>query len=223
MDFKKAFTLVEILLTLAIVGSVAILAVTNVTNSSDEATRIAKLRSTYSLLNAAYNKALAENGENRYYFEKSILNYLKLSKACYYMTETQYDGCFKKEAQKGKAINLPPISENDDGLNSAIRTDKAILANGASVADAGGMIYVDVDGPNKGNNTFGDDIFGFNFSIDGGFIPLGINAKFSTTSEGCPYYGDLCTAWALKMGNTDYLKCPGDLAWNNPAKVKCPK
>lgn len=215
MNFKKAFTLVEILLTLAIVGSVAILAVTNVTNSSDEATRIAKLRSTYSLLNAAYNKALAENNAS---LPLGVASYLKTSKICRWDGDDwidDVDECFDTSAKSAYG------EEIDDRMAGGTI---AVLSNGVSVwLNYIDQAYIDVDGPNKGNNVIGEDIFHFSFSD--GFEPLGYGETFSTKAEDyrCPYNGDNCTAWALKMGNTDYLKCPGDLAWNDPAKVKCPK
>ena len=225
---NKAFTLVEIVLAMAIIGVVAVLTITNATKDSDEATKVAQLRSTYNILNTALSKAIEENGPmgggNNWFGTTShhkIFDYLKLSKACFYMTETESDGCFKEEAQKGNHTTFVDGSS----INSAIRADKAILSNGASIyitlgSNYGADVLVDVNGPNKGNNRYGDDIFGF--YIDQNEIsPLGMNAPFSTTTDGCPYYGDVCTAWVIKMGNMEYFKCPEKLSWTEVGKSTC--
>ena len=90
------------------------------------------------------------------------------------------------------------------------------------------VIFVDVDGPNKGAGKLGDDVFAFlvnSQDVRDGLEPMGNNVQFSTTSgtyPPCPYNGEYCTAWALYKGNQDYFKCPDKLSWTDPEKSHCP-
>lgn len=60
--FKKAFTLAEILIVMAIIGTVAVATIPNLVDSYQEDKDVAKLRSVYHDLEVAYAKAVAEYG-----------------------------------------------------------------------------------------------------------------------------------------------------------------
>ena len=87
-----------------------------------------------------------------------------------------------------------------------------------------GAVYVDIDGPNKGKNTIGYDMFDFSIT-DQGIFPS--NTQYNIEDyrgEDGPcgnvahdYY---CTAWVIINGNMDYLKCYDELTWNGKTSCK---
>ena len=69
-------------------------------------------------------------------------------------------------------------------------------------------MYVDIDGPNKGKNTWGIDMFHFVITSDGVY-PHGGGTFW--TDEGtynikkyCFYYG-YCAEWVIRNSNMDYI------------------
>ena len=75
-----------------------------------------------------------------------------------------------------------------------------------------GNIYVDVNGPDKGPNQDGYDIFDFVLSANG------VEPEGLSYASGIYIYDDIPnmnTAWAIKAGNLDYNKCFSDLSWAN--------
>ena len=60
---KKGFTLAEVLITLAIIGIVAVLVIPGMVNSYTEKQHVAKLKKAYQNLTVAYNLSYAENGD----------------------------------------------------------------------------------------------------------------------------------------------------------------
>ncbi|MGN0019116.1 MAG: type II secretion system protein [Candidatus Gastranaerophilaceae bacterium] len=85
-----------------------------------------------------------------------------------------------------------------------------------------GMLLVDIDGPNKGKNSAGNDVFGFYVSSQG-IVPC--YAANVGNSPGClggglDYGFEFCTGWVIQYSNMDYLKCPNDLAWGTKTSCK---
>ena len=172
--FKKrvAYTLAETLVTLAILGVVAAITIPTVINKTIEKTTVVKVLKGYGLLANAYEIAIVENGpvltwtselmSERINRHRIFYNYLNPIKVC----ESSDDECFVS----GNIVNLKgeTISSNWPGNPSAM------LKNGASIAmtyhslscegsDDGvcSIIYYDIDGPKKGPNQLGKDIFKF--------------------------------------------------------------
>lgn len=172
--------------------------------------------------------------------QKIIIPHLKVQKDC-----STSAGCWKSTI-KNNISNDPVEIDSDNAWY------KFILANGASVAmtitfldgdtpidddsmlllggdypddQQVGVVYVDVDGPNKGPGKAGDDVFAFVLLDKNGLYPHGNNitiaAKSSGTTTTCPELGEYCTAWALYKGNEDYFKCPNELSWSDSTKSHC--
>lgn len=217
---NKAFTLVEIVLAMAIIGVVAVLTITNATKDTDEATKVAQLRNVYNILNTNWTRIRLEDPsffDGGYLYPENrtiIFDGLKIAKKC---TENDDTSCWNMKN------NINEYEWFEYG-----RT--AILSNGASIAVAGnsnsnpGPLYVDINGPNKGNNLLGDDIF--EFAVDNyepyEFYPMGMNATLSASTDGaCPKVPEMCTAWIIKMGNFDCFKCPEKLSWTEVGKSTC--
>ena len=61
-NLKKAFTIAEVLMVVAILGAVAVLTIPNLKNNTTEETNAVTLKTAYSQLETAINAAIAEYG-----------------------------------------------------------------------------------------------------------------------------------------------------------------
>ncbi len=198
---KIAFTLAETLIVIGIIGVVAALTLPNLNSSTGDKEKVVKLKKIYSNLEQAFGMAEVKYGPLRldnasswYNFSSNnnpvaerIFEFMKISKTCGY---TNNAGCFDKNS----------------GLDgSDFVAYKAITADGMSLyldCFIACWIYVDIDGPNKGEGLYGKDIFGFSVTEDkqGGIAPLG-------TDSNCLKYKNFnCTHWVINHENFDYLK-----------------
>lgn len=239
---KLAFTLAEVLLVIAIIGTVSVLTVNNAIKSTNTAEKITQLKKTYDILNTAvmagmniagdpYKWGYAGSGNNDDDLNKTtvknvLVPHLKLQKNCETGT-----GCWKSTVKSS-------VYKNSTTIDSSTEYYKGILANGASFAIKFGtlkgrdydfvnrqflndikslaiaIIYVDVDGPNKSNGKLGDDVFAF--YLDSDRVPDGLEPfGYETT---------------LKSNSTTAGSCPysGEFctAWafykGNQDYFKCP-
>ena len=80
------------------------------------------------------------------------------------------------------------------------------------------FIIVDIDGPNKGSNTAGKDVFAFKLdSSSSEILPLsaGYSGSFINLMASDCFWGEshkhlACTDWILMYDNMDYLKVDND-------------
>ena len=135
---KLAFTLAEVLLVIAIIGTVSVLTVNNAVKSSNTAEKITSLKKTYDILQTAFMAGMDKGGAidkwgyaldnntngNSNLVTKFLTPNLKLQKDCGTST-----GCWKTGAKS---------TAYQGGQSVTFDTDtnwyKFILANGASVA-----------------------------------------------------------------------------------------
>jgi len=234
-----AFTLAEIVIVMGIIGVIGVLAVSNAKKDTDVAEKVAQLRKTNQILEAAFATAVMENGTIDTWGTSGgspslqiwnvIKNYLKFQKVC--DTNT---GCWQTGNQYG--INGEESSTN---IDASQYYPKAILSNGVSITMGTFLnhgdeeyveeicdILVDVNGT-KGLNTYGNDIFGFTVTKEGLIKPVSLSMyyPYPTKSVGgipnCKIIGVYCTGWVLKFGNMDYLKsCSNELDWNSKTTCK---
>ena len=108
---------------------------------------------------------------------------------------------------------MPNISVIKFIIISAIQfTTGVIIYDGNSFA----KIRVDIDGPNKGQNLAGYDLFDFNILLTTKQLEPSIcnDGRCSESLSG-PYL----TAWVIRNGNMDYKKC-NDLNWETKTSCK---
>ncbi len=230
-----AFTLAETLVVMGIIGVVAALTIPNLNQSTGDREKVAKLKKIHSNLEDAFGRATAVYGpadewetqfkqrgginfyntEGAKFIAERLIDFMKVSKNC----GEDSTPCFKD-----KPLDLGGGSSIIFGSGYYF-----ILADGTSIGiayDGAGVhkLYIDIDGPNKGSNTFGKDLFHyFSYSLvrESGnlFVPSGSDTNdISQCLKGNSCY----TWWVLQTGNMDYLKankgvCPNGttLSWEN--------
>ena len=220
---KSAFTLAEVLITLAIIGVVAAMTIPTLISDYQEKATITKLKVTYSMLANAWQLAYANSGEFKEGDPDDLYNYISP-----YIRFTKYcgraAGCWPNSMVK--------FLHGADWVNIDSYTNyrKAIISNGSliqfyarSYENNAPEFRVDVNGF-AGPNSLGKDIFYFrvenNVVVPRGqkgtdYRPFETHCNLASTEA---YNGDSCTAWVIQNGNMDYLKCD-DLSWDG--KRKC--
>ncbi len=228
-----AFTLAETLVVMGIIGVVAALTIPNLNQSTGDREKVAKVKKIYANLDDAIGRATAIYGPMNEWgvdditkISERIIEFMKISKTCGIDT-----GCFSDK----------PLIEPDNSsfyknyVNTLIdnKNYMVITADGTSIGfsirtiDVDFLqIRVDIDGPNKGKNQIGSDLFDFSYFADydtnvqqpGVLYPSAMASSWTGDfTPGNAYsYG---TAWVIKNGNMDYLKCD-DLNWETKTSCK---
>jgi len=185
---KKAFTLAEVLITLAIIGVVAAITIPSIVANHQKRTLETQFAKAYRTLQTAFNLAASQHGsietwdwqetyteEDRDNFVKKYLSsYLNVAKFC--SAKERGTKCSPDVTHKWK----------NGGTHSNWNkqpSPRIILADGTVIlallnATAGAMsLYVDLNGAKK-PNVIGKDTFHFTcFSYSGEFLPTGINGS----------------------------------------------
>lgn len=223
MKNKKflGFTLAEMLVVIGIIGIVSALTLPNLNNSTGDQEKVAKFLKVHQNLNEALARAVIAYGpfydgvdgsvplwfrdlnttnDRMVRFGKRMTKYMKVQKIC----NIGGSGCFKS----GNITFL------GGGVSSESNTGyKVILADGTSVSFEYGWMHVDIDGPNRGKNQFGEDIFTLAVSDDGRSI-VGNQEKAPANQQSFERLLSACktgsgvwaSTWVLRYGNMDYKK-----------------
>lgn len=240
---KKAFTLAEVLITLAIIGIVATMTVKTLIQNSEERSYMSALTKNYAVITNAYNLAVADNGTPDSWDlttdpSPNILNklipFLNISKDC---TDGS-TGCWAKNvnylrldptlggSQTYDSQDYPKIKLTDGtSILGRVFTTNCITSYGTSkeLKNICGTYYIDINGDKK-PNQWGKDVFAL-WVTKYGIVPRGSaqDTIYSFSSDcngaaGVNQYGGSCAGWVLTNQNMDYLHCNG-LNWNT--KNKC--
>jgi len=240
--YHHAFTMAEVLITLAVIGIVAALTIPALVNNYKERQTVTALKKNYSVLNNALNLAIAENGpigswnmetitfnnEDRaeggdpgeatddFRSLDNITKYLNIAKDC----GNSVNGCFSHQYKRMNGQNERNF-ENLPYYRKFILNDGTLMAfQGYGVDAEKGEVWVDVNGA-KGPNVVGKDMFLFLIDTNK-VVPYGRNdiEGKALRSSGCckKYSGYPCGVWVLQYENQDYLHCD-DLEWGK--KTKC--
>ena len=227
-----AFTLAETLVVMGIIGVVAALTIPNLNQSTGDREKVAKVKKVYSNLEDAFGRAQAvygpfdewfqNDGDNKAKtkrFAERMIEFMKVSKNC----GQDESGCFaSSNVTYYDGDDVDNVSYDDHPNNEY----NVILADGTSVLFCmfygSGKIRVDIDGPNKGKNVQGIDIFDFSIYDDdeGNDIMIPSAVPTSWTGDVSNMWWEYTTAWIIQNGNMDYLKCPDDLNWETKTSCK---
>ena len=220
-----AFTLAEVLITLAVIGVVAALTIPSLVAKYQETQTVAKLRKINSTLQNAFNMLKlkehdgldVENWENLTTIGQDFSKYMKTTKYC--PSGTGFE-CFTSKNDIKKINGKPTTLDWNSGKKvegMMLNDGTAILFFNYYITDWGhwknsktqGQIFVDINGKNP-PNTLGKDIFSFAIKKNGGIAPNGekalLNIEQIETLEETNHYGVAFTAWVIYNGNMDYLK-----------------
>ena len=213
-----AFTLAETLIVIGIIGVVSALTLPNLNSSTGDKERVAKVKKIYQNLQDAFGRAEAVYGPYGTWIKSTddtpakkskrigerVVEFMKVSKNC--NTETG-KGCFSSS----NVLELYSGNTESTSLDNFNSTYKFITADGTSVAIALNTIIVDIDGPTKGKNVLGNDIFRFMINDNNGILPLGSPECFDEPADDLIFEligldGEYCACWILRYDNADYLK-----------------
>ena len=171
---KHAFTLAEVLITLGIIGVVAALTLPTLIHNYKKSVVENKVKSMYAIISNAVKMSEAKYGEMAEWdrcdvaysyecslkiFEKYIIPELSIGKLC---------GSDNKEECWTPPSSLSGLKGALNGSNGGGMPMTAILNDGTSLIMWAGsqltsphvQIWFDIDGPKKGRNMLGADVFG---------------------------------------------------------------
>jgi len=171
---RAAFTLAEILITLAIIGVVAALTMPTLISNYKKQATVTALQKSFSTFAQAIQMAEVEHGpantwgldwtdDDRLAGEKVVLEYLKpylkISKICLPTSDECWTPAVSSAGEAGFLTNADPrasfLMENGQAVQFWIGGPL-----GSNLAHHI-QIWVDIDGPYKGDSMMGKDVFGF--------------------------------------------------------------
>ena len=232
-NYKFAFTLAEVLITLGIIGIVAAMTLPTLIQKQNDAAIIASLKKNYSILSQALVKSQLKLG----FFEtwdidtsgsnpeeggtpanmKNVYNAikpeLKVLKECEDKAGCWHKGTTKTLSGKGSGTIRDSIGIGSgififklaDGTNISIDdyTPTQLKPIGSNYNKSTYAFWVDANG-DKRPNTIGRDIFLF-ILTDRGLVPAGSDDDTNCDTKSTALYsGAACTAKVLAEGKIDY-------------------
>ena len=206
-----SFTLAEVLLVLAIVGTVAALTIPNLANQYQDDQTVVKLKQAKNDIDLAMQQALLKYGEYAYWFSGTWSSDNKkdaIERILEFLDVTQSNVAF------------PYATYNNDSNYSKYELkDGSILAvkfgaNGIC-SGAGCNVMQFIIATNGQNSTIlGKNIFGFTVNPTAGtVVPYGASSDVGTNNALNVSNKINGTNWAIHMDNLDYMKC--SLNWQN--------
>ena len=224
---KSAFTLAETLIVMGIIGVVAALTLPNLNSSTGDKEKVVKLKKIYQNLSDAYGRAVVVYGPSDEWCTnytgncvqrraERLMEFLKITKTCGFSAN---GACFNS-SQTNTLNGAKASSENRNVYYGFVTADGTSM----SVSPYQGVV-IDIDGPIKGSNTWGKDIFIFDIDLAGnvGIYPSGFGHSDNDLKNYCFRLGQGCAGWVIQNENMDYLKadrtgkCPNNtqLSWTN--------
>lgn len=238
-----AFTLAETLVVIGLIGIVSALTLPNLNKNTGDIEQVARVKKQQQVLTEAYGRARAKYGTNLKAWlqldandvdastrvANRFMEFMTIKKDC---GTSANQGCFSSS-------NLTYINGGStSSIDSEASSHKFIANDGTSYAIycnlvgrpgmvhlvgamSGCYITIDVDGPNKGLNKVGKDVF--QFTITGKSPQIFTSSlssyvwNFGGSSRGCKE-GDplVCSAFVLEFGNTNYPTLSGGSFVFNP-------
>jgi len=204
----KAFTMAEVLMVIAVIGVTAALALPTMTTGLDEKNSVSAIRKIYPEIETAYTELVTEYGKPPEWTDVSS------NSDATTMTTSFHNKLMEKLGTTTNIDNANFIMK--DGSQVTVAMDKmsdiishlATSSNNNSCMGSMGTITVDINGTRKGENSNGYDIFRFLVCFEQGIVPEGDSNSGPTAVANATN-----TAWIIKAGNRDYLKCASSLSW----------
>ncbi len=221
---NPAFTLAEVLITLAIIGVVAALTIPTVVRNYQKIQTVTKLKKVYSALSNTTNLAIAEHGPiqgweigtiyggeaAQKFADTYMIPYLKVSKNC--GIKTTGDCAFKYTNLSKNSTGQLGTSYTRFYLNDGTLIGLALIHYGNDPElNQAARVEIDINGQ-KAPNIVGKDYFAFDYKIknfasgNGRFVPLGDITSSRTYLMGGEWgcnkngHGSYCAALIMKDG-----------------------
>lgn len=219
---KNAFTLVEVLITVGIIGVISSITLPTLLQNYQKQNTAEKLKKAYTNLANAVRQSEEENGNVEYWdwgnmeglttkesFDLYWRPYLKILKTC-----NTYGTCNYPSSNLWK--NLSNSETAIQIVNTGIKTT-VILADGTalsvySTTGAGlpvRQVYIDINA-SKQPNAYGKDVFIFTLDKNNGFMPYGYKTIDSSNDCVKGSNGRICAAKIMHDG----WKIKDDYPWN---------
>lgn len=178
-----AFTLAEVLVVMGIIGVVAAITVPTLNNTTNEKEIVAKVNKAAADITEAYGRARAKYG--RYprnwgtggtLIPNRVLEFMQVKTSC--MSMASGSTCMKTTAKSLVTSNTYTVPYYKSalladgmsiGFSNCIEGNlSCVSGNAIGLPDNVYIAVVDIDGPTKGFNTIGVDIFYFLLAEEGG-------------------------------------------------------
>ena len=185
---KRGFTLAEVMVALTLVGVIASLTIPTFVASSRNKANAAKLATTISAVENAFTTMIASEAVRDFSETKFVNDPTALNLGDYFKTTTsgatlvpRYGSANPYIDLDGNALADFPVTRFFESKNGAIITyntnsvsknPETVVAEGGSITNSVGRLYIDVNGPAK-PNTWGRDVFYFRIGNDGLLYPAG--------------------------------------------------
>ena len=221
------FTLAEVLIVIGIIGVVAALTLPNLNHATGDKETVTRLQKAYSILNEANDRAVAIYGpvstwkscqENDDIFITCLMNrlgeFLKISKSCNeigYVNGVEDVSCDSLRSNPFEGFIVYQLPGGMTFCFGSVIPDCMLnydLYSGKIDNICSEDLFVDINGPNKGKNEWGQDVFRFMLTDKLGVVPYVWpywdsieDAVESTLSD-----GEFGAWWLFEFGNLDYLK-----------------
>ncbi len=218
---KRAFTLAEVLIVVALIGVVSTITINVLTNSIHRHVTLSKLKVVYSTLGQAFTAAYAKDGTKHFkdgnpaqtseWFTRMVGENLFIHKQCNGTT-----GCWNNGTKLLNG-NTPDSDKGSAGIGSnnvIFVTSKGFLVNmsgynksnmkskaGINTSYDGLIIYTDINGVRK-PNIVGKDIFVLTYTKERGLLPAGADETDSTVTQNCKNSGMYCFDKVIRDGWT---------------------
>lgn len=169
---KPAFTLAEVLITLGIIGVVAAMTLPTLIGKYRKTVTVNKLKKAYAEVSQAIKLSEAENGmldswsfpydnnddNTKYFLDNYFLKYFKVQKVCSKeeFSKCNFSGVIKSRVLEGSY--LTPFYYILTASGYGLILHPGGLQN-LSTFSPHMHIVIDIDGPTKGENRFGYDLF----------------------------------------------------------------
>lgn len=228
---QKAFTLAEVLITLMIIGILAMVTLPSLMKAWEKRALQTELKQTYSELLQVNQLFIAQEGMNMYEYADAVnntgtysggphpgmlvnefRNYFRMISLKSRDYGGTYSGYLARDNYKTLKGNAVDYSQFDDGYFKDNRGRDWFFDYSPLVAS------IDLNGLEKAPNTWGYDIFTFDINIDGSISPRkDINTNYCTYSssastnrngKGCAYYAvkNISPSDSTKTYWNDFLK-----------------
>ncbi|MBQ3310490.1 type II secretion system protein [bacterium] len=211
MKNLKAFTLAELLIVIGIIGVVAALTIPSVRLNASDIESISRFQKSESVIQSAIDMAKAKYGNQISQWGDTskiatrIAKNLSVEETCGLEKSAV---CFSQESVKAISGNntLSAIGNNENYYKLLLENDVSVGFYSNST-NKNLEIYLDLNGPKKGANTMGKDIFIMKTDSNGVITFSDISKVNVKACRETPSSGEKCSDWIHVTGNNEYVNC----------------